>query len=371
MTNLKDSIDEMMLEEKKKGGFKQLMSDSAYVKIPKKGDIVKGVVLSSSRSLVRLNIDGFKTGVVRGEELFQSPEFTELKANDEVEATIVEMDNENGEMELSFRAAGHRKAWDSINELLKSGELVKVRILSANRGGVLVMLNSVTGFLPVSQLNPDHYPRVAGGDKSKILEKLNTYIGQNFDVKVLDANEKEEKLIVSERSVWDEEKKSMLSKYHVGDTVNGLITALTNFGAFVRFDDVEGLIHISEIAWQRIDHPKDLLKVGETVSAQIIQIEGAKIFLSLKRLKDDPWKKVAEKYQVGQEVKGKVLKINPFGLFVELDPDIHGLAHVSSLGDPNIKDASQLAKEGDTLDFSIISIEPQEHRLGLKLVKKD
>lgn len=368
MSNLKETINEIM-EEKKKNNLKQLLTDPAYVKVPKTGDIVKGAVISVSRSLVRINFDGFKTGVVRGEELYQSPEYTSLKVGDEVEATVVEMENENGEMELSFRAAGHRKAWDLAGDLIKAGTVISVRILDANRGGAMVAVNSLIGFLPVSQLSPEHYPRVTGGDKTKILEKLKTYVGQNFTVKVIDINEREDKLIVSERAVWDDAKKNLLSSYKVGDIVEGTISALTNFGAFIKFDEVEGLIHISEIAWQRIDHPKDILKVGDKVKAQIIQIEGAKIFLSIKRLVEDPWKKVNDKYQVNQKVQGKVLKVNPFGLFVELDPDIHGLAHVSSLGEAG-KNLSDIAKEGDTLEFEVISIEPNEHRLGLKLADK-
>lgn len=359
MTTLKEEIKGVM-EDKKNNNFKQLIADAQFTKVPKIADLVKGEVLSVSRSLVRINFPGFRTGVVRGEELYESPDFVNLKPGDEVEATILSLENENGEMELSFKEAGSRKSWESLAGLLKEGKIVQVKIKDANRGGLMVGLDSVSGFLPVSQLNPEHYPRVAGGDKNRILERLKSYIGQMFSVKVLDINEKENKLIVSEKAAWEEEKRSMLSSYKVGDIVEGTITALTDFGAFVKFDEVEGLIHISEIAWQRLDHPKDILKVGEKIKAEIIQIEGAKIFLSMKKLTQDPWEGIKERYGLGQQVKGKVLKVNPFGLFVELDKDIQGLAHVSSLGELN-------PKEGDTLDFEIISIEPAKHRLGLKL----
>lgn len=407
MTTLKDTLDEAM-EEKKKNNFKLLMDDPQFVKIPKIGDMVKGRVLSVSRSLVRLDLDGLRLGVVRGAELYQAPEYLNLKAGDEADATVMELENENGELELSFRAVGHRKAWANILAWQKEGAVVSAKVTDANRGGLLLMMDSLAGFMPVSQLGPEHYPRVPGGDKNKILEKLRSFIGQNLQVKVLDVDEKENKLIVSEKAVWEAEKKNLLDSYKVGDEVEGIVSALTDFGAFVKFsaaarpancgerqaspaasgerqaslperqesasggDEVEGLVHISEIAWQRLDHPRDILKVGEKVKAQIIQINGSKIFLSLKRLIEDPWKKVGEKYQVGQSVKGKVVKINPFGLFVELDPEIHGLAHVSSLSREASQDISTLAKIGDSLDFEIISLEPAEHRLGLKLtgVKK-
>lgn len=366
MTTLTESLNQAM-EERKKGDFKQLLNDPQFSHIPKIGDMVKGRVLSVSRSLVRLDLDGLRTGVVRGVELYQAPEYMNLKVGDEVEATVVELENENGEMEMSFRAVGHRKAWENILNLQTEGKIINVKVTDVNRGGLMLMIDSLAGFMPVSQLGPEHYPRVPGGDKNKILEKLRSFIGQNLNVKIIDVDEKENKLIVSEKAVWEEEKKNLLGSYKVGDMIEGLVSALTDFGAFVKFDEVEGLVHISEIAWQRLDHPRDVLKVGDKVKAQIIQINGSKIFLSLKRLVEDPWKKVNEKYQVGQPVKGKVVKVNPFGLFVELDPEIHGLAHISSLSRDSGQDISTLAKIGDILDFEIISLEPAEHRLGLKI----
>lgn len=360
--------------EGKKGGLKQLLTDLSFVKVPKKGEILKGRVISITRAGVKLDIEGLKTGVVRGPELFQqSDEYANLKVGDEVEATVVDPENENGDIELSFRDAGQKNAWKKMTTALQSGEILEMKIADANRGGLMMLSDGQRAFLPVSQLNPDHYPRVTGGDKNRILDKLREYVGQTFKVKVIDVNEREDKLIVSEKAVWEDTKKDLLVNYKVGDVVEGTITALTTFGAFISFDEVEGLIHISEIAWQRIDHPKDVLKTGDKVRAQIIQIDGPKIFLSVKRLIDDPWKKVGEKYAIGQIVKGTVIKINLFGLFVELDPEIHGLAHVSELSDGQVKDINTIARTGDVLDFEVISVEPGEHRLGLRLagVKKE
>jgi small subunit ribosomal protein S1 len=348
--------------------FKKLLEEED-VKIPKVGDIVKGNVIGSSRSEVKLDIGGIAVGVVRGRELYrESPEYSNLKAGDEVEATVVELENENGEMELSFRYAGHRRVWDSLMALKNSGEILPVKITEANKGGLMVQVNKIAGFLPVSQLIPEHYPRVMGGDKNKILEKLRQYIGQSFNVKVIDIAEDDEKLIVSEKAAWEESQKAVISKYKLGDTVEGKITAVTDFGAFIEFDDnMEGLIHISELAWQRIEDPRDYIKIGDKVKAVIINIDGSKIFLSMKKLIDDPWKHIEDKYKIGQTVKGKVLKINPFGLFVELDKEIHGLAHVSELSDKSGVEPKDVAKIGDVIDFKIVSIEPTDHRLGLSL----
>jgi ribosomal protein S1 len=345
-----------------------LLEDGAYLNIPKPGDVVKGKIISVSRNEIRIDIDGFGTGIIRGKEITDpSREFEDVVIGDEVEATVIELENENGEVELSFRFAGHRKAWDKLADLFRSSETTTVTVTEASKGGLLVKLDHISGFLPVSQLAPDNYPRVAGGDKAKILEKLKTFIGMTMEVKVIDANEQDEKLIVSEKAVWEDKQQDIISKFKVGDLVDGEVSALADFGAFVKFDILEGLVHISEIAWQRIDHPRDLLKVGDKVKAEIIGIEGSKIFLSMKKLIEDPWKNVEKKYSIGQKVQGKILKVNPFGFFVELDPDIHGLAHISELASKPVTDPSEIAKAGETMEFVVVSIEPEQHRLGLSL----
>ncbi len=346
----------------------KLLATSEFLKIPKIGDVVRGKVLAVSRREVRLDVEGMTSGVIRGRELFaESAFYDSLKIGDEVDATVIDLENENGDMELSFRSAGQQKAWDELRRLFTTNEIVAAKVMEANKGGLLMRIDHVTGFLPVSQLSPEHYPRVSGGDKNKILEKLRTYVGTDMDVRIIDVNENEERLIVSEKTVWEERQKDLISRFRVGDKISGDVTALADFGAFVRFDSLEGLVHISEIAWQRIDHPRDLLKVGQQVEAEIIGIEGSKIFLSIKKLVEDPWKKIQEGYKIGDIVKGKVLKINPFGFFVELTPEIHGLAHVSELSEKPIADVNTLGKIGDEMEFKVVSIEPKEHRLGLSL----
>ena len=350
------------------GELATLLADKTYLNIPKRGDVIKGRVVSVTKNEVRIDIENYRTGVVRGREISDpSRGLEEMKAGDEVEATVVDLENENGEVELSFRFAGHRKAWDTLLNLYRTGEILAVKVLEASKGGLLVRVNNIAGFLPVSQLSPDNYPRVAGGDKQKILEKLKSFVGKPLDVKVIDVNESDEKLIVSEKAVWEQKQKDVISKFKVGDMIEGDVSALTDFGAFVKFDILEGLVHISEIAWQRIDHPSDILKVGDKVKCEIIDIDGSKVFLSMKKLIADPWKSVGDKYKVGQIVSGKVLKANPFGFFVELDPEIHGLAHISELSRKPVKDLTEIAKVGEVKEFMIVSVEPEQHRLGLSL----
>ncbi len=351
--------------------FASLMKEEGF-KIPQVGDTVSGTILSASKAEVRLDIGGILTGVVRGRELyFEASEFSKLKPGEEIEATVIDAENENGELELSFRYAGQEKTWQAIMDAYEKKQPIKVKISAANRGGLLVMYTQIPAFLPVSQLSPENYPRVAGGDKTKILEKLKSLVGQEIEVKIITLDRKEEKLVVSEKDAWQEKQKDFISQYKVGDTVEGRIIAVTGFGVFVNFGgNLEGLIHISELAWQRIEDPSDIYKVGDMISAQIINIEGAKIFLSAKKLMADPWSAVASRYEVGQTVSGSILKVNPFGLFVELDSDIHGLAHVSQLGLVAGQKIEEIFKTGQKMEFEIISLDINEHRLGLAMPGK-
>lgn len=341
-----------------------------FTKLPQEGELIQGTVISIDNGAVRLDINGITTGVVRGEELFsESREFSDLHVGDTIEATVIEEENENGEMELSFRVAGKQIVWKKMEDFQKNGLAISAKIIGANKGGLLTQIDALTGFLPVSQLSPDKYPRVPGGDKNRIFDHLRGMVGQTLDVKVITADQNEEKLIVSEKAVWEDAQKSVFDAYAIGDIIEGEVNALTSFGAFIRFGKgLEGLAHISEIAWQRIDHPKDVLKIGDAVKAQIIDLNKSKIYLSIKRLVDDPWKSVKDKYTVGQIVKGTVHKVEPFGLMIKLDDEIHGLAHISELSDAVLTE-SQLReeyKEGSTHTFEIVSIEPAEHRLGMK-----
>ncbi len=343
--------------------------------MPKVGDLVEAQVLNITKGEVYLDIDGLFIGMVRGRELVdESGRFSDLKPGDVVLATVVEAENEKGILELSFRSAGHLKAWQELEDLCKSGEIVEVKILDANKGGLLVQLRNMQGFLPVSQLSQDNYPRVDGGNKIKILEKLKSFIGKKFKVKVLDVDEKDDKLIVSEKDVFADARKAMVNQFKVGDIVTGRVTSIVDFGAFVEFyaptnpdNKLEGLVHISELAWQRVGHPKDILKVNEDVSAQIIGIDNDRVSLSIKKLTVDPWKKAVEKYQVGEKVNGKILKIDKFGAFVELDVNIQGLAHISELADQAVQNPEEVVKVGESYDFIIMSLDPDEHRLGLSL----
>ncbi|MFW5888263.1 MAG: S1 RNA-binding domain-containing protein [Patescibacteria group bacterium] len=361
------------IKEEEKQKFEELLEKDS-LKVPQTGDIIKGKVISASKSEVRVDINGVMAGVVRGPQMFEeSDEYANLKPGDEVEATVVEEDNEDGEVELSFRDAGEKKAWEDLMDAYNNGKNVFVRITEANKGGLMVKYAHVDGFLPVSQLAPENYPRVSGGDKGKILEKLRSFVGTDFEVKVINVNNDDGSVIFSEKEVWSEKQKHIIDQYQVGTVVEGVVTAVTNFGVFISFGDnnkMEGLIHISELDWKRIDNPSRLYQPGDTVKAEIIALEDAKIFLSAKKLKKNPWENVNEKYNIGDKVKGRVLKVNPFGLFVQLDEDIHGLAHVSQLGLDKGEKIEEKFQADTDYTFEITSLVPQEHRLGLRYAGK-
>lgn len=349
--------------------MQQLLDAHDTIVFPEVGDVIEGAVISAQNNVVHIDINGIATGVVRGPELVdESGVFTNLQPGDIVNATVLEIENELGVLELSFREAGHQKAWEELQRIMDDKDVIEVDVVDANKGGLIVRFGNVAGFMPVSQLTVEHYPRVEGANKQKILGKLQAYVGETFTARIIDVDEPEGKLIFSEKAAKEIEQSEKLSEYEVGTVIEGIVTGVVDFGAFVEFGEgLEGLVHISELAWQRIDDPREIINVADKIKAQIISIDNGKISLSIRRLEEDPWKNVAKKYTVGDVVEGKVLKLNPFGAFVELDTDIHGLAHISELSWKKISSPEDVLKSGETREFKIVSIEPDDHRLGLSV----
>lgn len=366
-------------EEPKKSAMTGLLAQSP--KTPKVGEIVTGQVLEVSRDTVFVDLGAAGTGVLLGREIKENRNLIKsLKPGDEISAMVLEAENENGFIELSLQAAHREQSWDVLKKMMASQEIVKAKVTAANRGGLMIELNGVAGFLPVSQLSAEHYPRVEDGDKNKILQELNKFLNKELSVRVLDADQSQQKLIVSEKAVGEEKVRQALSQYQVGDLVDGVISGVVDFGAFVRFplkgteeqekpEMIEGLIHISEIDWQLIDDPRQLLHAGQKVTAKIIGIERDRLSLSLKALKKDPWQDIAAKYVKDQIVEATITKINPFGAFAQLDKDIHGLVHVSDFGSQD--SMNQSLQIGQKYQLKIISIEPPVHKMALSLVRPE
>lgn len=356
------------------------------MEMPKSGELIKGNVVAVTNSAVYIDLGVLGTGIIMGREMKDGLGIIEnLKEGDEIEATVVELENEEGYMELSIREAAYEKTWKELERKLEERETVNTRILEANRGGLMVEINGIYGFLPVSQLSHEHYPRVEDGDKNKILQLLVRLVGEEIKVKLIDVDVEEEKLIVSEKATYEEKEKAKIGEFEVGDVVDGLVSGVVDFGAFVKFapkdkkmeeaaekELLEGLVHISELAWQLIESPHAIVKTGEKVKCKIIDIDGTRVSLSIRALKDDPWSKIAGKYKVGTVVTGLVTKLNPFGAFVQLDNDIHGLAHVSEiLSRIKAKSLAEVLEVDKKYSFKILSIEPESHRLGLTLATEE
>lgn len=342
----------------------------APLRVPQEGEDVSGTVIERGTNALYINLGQVGTGIVLGQELNDGFGLAKtLNPGDEVTATVIEVDNEDGYIELSLREATEDKVWEDLYEKAENEEVVSVKILDANKGGLLIQINGVKGFLPVSQLAYNHYPRVEGGDKNKILTKLAEYVGQYFDVCIITVDRDENKLIVSEKVARKSEELALINSYKIGDVVEGEITGVMDFGVFIKFGEqdkkIEGLVHISELSWQLVDDPRNLYQEGDMVQAQVIDVSNGKISLSIKSLHQDPWKKAAEKYQVGDRVEGEVVKRNQLGIFVQVEPELRGLTHSSEIE----KDARRYEEisVGDRRTFEITSIDPEHHRLSLIL----
>lgn len=359
----------------------KLLSENP-IEIPEVGSIMEGTVIEASSSLVLLDLGAIGTGIVLGKESRDGMGLSKkLKPGDKISATLMDLENEDGYVELSIREASHEKSWDDLESKSDTEEVVKTKILDANKGGLMVELNGVKGFLPVSQLSSEHYPRVEDGNKNRILELLKAYVGQEFSVKIIDTNREDEKLIVSEKAAMSEKEREVISELKIDDIVEGEISGVVDFGAFIKFlpaskksskndsDKLEGLVHISELAWQLINDPREVVKVGDKIKAKIIGIDDTRISLSIRALERDPWEEAATKYKIGEIHEGKVDKINHFGAFVYLDANIHGLAHISEFQETHPgKKMEDAIKVGEKYKWNILSIEPKNHRMGLILM---
>lgn len=341
------------------------ISQKADFNIPKAGDIIEGMVFEINKNGIFVDLENFKTGIVLPKEVKENPDYLKrIKISDKIRVKILQLENENGYVEVSLKEAGAEYGWKELENKMEAKEIVKSKVLKANKGGLILEIDGIQAFMPVSQLSGEHYPRVEGGDAQKILQQLQKLVGKELNVRIIDLDPRENKLIVSEKATQEEEIEKIIKKYKIGDIVEGVVTGVVDFGVFVKFNNLEGLVHISELAYQLIEDPRDIVKIGEKVKAKIIEIDKDKISLSIKDLKKNPWDKVRDKYQTDQIVKGTVTKFNPFGAFVALDKNIHGLSHISEFG-TEVK-MREMLEIGKKYNFKILSIKPSEYRMALK-----
>ncbi len=345
--------------------------DPSLFSILKPGDLTEAKLLYRKSKFAYFDLGKYGTGIVYGAEFSNASEVLKgLEVGDSVHAKVVDQENDEGFIELSLAQATKQKAWQEAKTLQESGEIITVKVSAANSGGLIADLFDMKAFLPVSQLASNHYPQVDDGEKAKILEELRKFVGQELKVKIIDVNPRTNKLIISEREVTSSNVKELLDKYKVGDVIDGIISGVADFGAFVRFadnPDIEGLIHISELSHKLIENPKEIVKVNDAVKAKILEIKDGRVSLSLKSLMEDPWLKAGERYKEGAEVLGTITKFNPFGAFVSLDADIQGLIHISEFG--SFEEMQKQLEIGKSYLFNIASVKPLEKRIILKLKK--
>jgi small subunit ribosomal protein S1 len=379
---LGDKTEDQENQDAQKAEMEELLKDNLPV-ISQEGTKIKGKVIEIDTHSLFVDLGEMGVGIIYGKEIKDGfgGDRKKLKAGDEITATVVDEENEEGYVELSVREAIKDEAWKDLEKKRDQGEIIMVKILDANKGGLMIEVNNITGFMPVSQLTAEHYPRVEDGDKNKIFEILKSYVNTEMKVCVIDVDKEEEKLIVSEKEAYKEEEKKSVSEFKVGDVVEGEVSGVVDFGAFVKFfppshqdskdetDKLEGLVHISQLDWKLIDNPRDVVAVGDKIKAKIISIDDTRISLSIRELKADPWSQAAEKYKTGDIVEGKVNKLNHFGAFVYLDDDIHGLSHISEfIAKYPGKNVDEVIQTNETYLWQIMSMDPDKHRMGLKFV---
>jgi small subunit ribosomal protein S1 len=345
----------------------ELLAQESSVKQLVSGETVTGTVLSVKKHEALIDLGAQGVGLVPRREIGFS---RTLNVGDEVTASIVDAELDNGYSLLSLRKAAKDKGWEEVVAKAEAAEIISVTPYDANRGGLLVEYEGVRGFLPVSQLSAEHYPRVGSSDKDEILQRLNGLIGKELSVRILDADRRANKLIFSEKEAIKDGLASRLEKLSVGDSVKGVATGVVDYGVFVNVDGIEGLVHISEISWERVNNPADYVKVGQTIEAKIISIDKDRLSLSMKQLTKDPWLDEVEKLKPGTEVEGTVTRITPFGAFVQLSPAVEALVHISELGGGSDVDPEKIFTLNERKTFTVLEVERDNRKISLSLKKK-
>lgn len=330
----------------------------------KTGDVVEGTITSVRKHEVWVDLGAHGVGVVMRREIGHGQI---LEEGQKVTTSVVDPEMEEGFALLSVKRAAKDRGWDEVQRIFDAGEAIEISPYDANRGGLLVELEGIRGFLPVSQLAAGHYPRVSGADKDEILQKLNALINQSIRVRILDVSRKDNKLIFSEKEAVKDDMQELFSQLKVGDSVKGIVTGVIDFGAFVNVDGIEGLIHISEISWERIEDPRDYVKTGQEVEAKIIAIDKDRLSLSLKQMQEDPWLKEVKAFKKGDNVEGKVTRITPFGAFVQLSPAVEALVHVSEMSNDDSVNPEEIFKLNEKKQFKVLDIDTEARKIALSL----
>ncbi len=360
---LKELKDKAIDEPKKDGIMDRILN--ATLNPPAEGDLVEGPVISIEKSAVYVSLAPFGTGIIYGREFITARDIIKkINIGDVIAAKVVDTDNKEGYIELSLKEARQALIWSEAEEAITKKTVLELPIIEANKGGLIIQWQGISGFLPASQLKTEHYPRVNDGDKDKILEELKKLVGQKISVSIISALPKEGKLIFSEKNPEQKDKEKIIGKYKVEDEVEGVVTGIVDFGVFVKIEEgLEGLVHISEIDWSLVEDPRTLFKVGQKVSVKIIEIKEGKISLSMKALKENPWVEAAKKYKKEMQVQGVIIKFNKHGALASIEEGIAGLVHISEFGsEEKLRKTLELGKN---YNFKITLFDVKEQKMAL------
>ncbi len=347
----------------------ELLEQSADIQPVEKGTFINGTIVSIGDNEILVNVGSKYEGIIKAKDLDRiDPAYLEtLKVGDQIRVYVLQISDEEGYVVLSLNKALIEQDWEEAEKLFESGELLRRKVVSTNKGGLIVNFGSVRGFVPGSQLDNTS---LTSADRANQWANM---IGRELDLKIIEVEKRRNRLILSERAAVEElrrkQKEAMLAELTEGEVRHGRVTSLADFGAFVDLGGVEGLIHISELSWAQVSHPREVLKVGDEIDVYILNIDYKlkRIGLSLKRLQPEPWSTVLDNYQPGQIVEAVITRLTNFGAFARIDNTIEGLIHISELSYKQINHPREVVKEGEQVQVRIISIEPERRRMGLSL----
>ena len=353
-----------------------LKEQELSVELPQAGEIRTGVIASLSPSQILVSIGAKSEGVISGKELEQlSPTDREvLKVGQQVYVFIVNPEDASGNVVLSLKRAQEQISWDRVEKMLEDDRVIDSKITGFNKGGLIVAVEGLRGFVPASQISAMRRAQSSGDTPEQRWQKM---IGQPISVRVIEVDRERRRLILSERAASSESRQSIkervIDELEEGKVYTGRVTSLANFGAFVNINGADGLVHLSELSWDHVDHPREVLEVGQEVKVKVINVDREKkrIGLSIRALEDDPWRHRVEKYSVGQLVEGVITRLTKFGAFARLESDIEGLIHISEISEHRVEHPKEVLKEGEVVALRVIRIDPDQHRIGLSLRKVD
>ena len=353
-----------------------LKEQDLNVDLPQAGEIRTGVIASVSPTQILISIGAKSEGVVSGRELDQlsAEEREALQVGQEVHVFVVNPEDANGNVVLSLKRAQEQISWENVEKLLESDNVIDSKIIGFNKGGLIVGVEGLRGFVPSSQISAMRRSQSTGETPEQRWQKM---IGQPITVRVIEVDRERRRLILSERAASTESrqtiKERVIDELEEGKVYTGRVTSLANFGAFININGADGLVHLSELSWEHIDHPREVLEVGQEVKVKVINVDRDKkrIGLSVRALQNDPWKSRVEKFSVGQLVEGIITRLTKFGAFARLEGDIEGLIHISEIAEHRIEHPKEILKEGEVKSLRVIRIDPDQHRIGLSLRKVD